>query len=117
MIDLTPLAIGVIALCVVFITTVALPLARAKWGNENVNEFLQWVRIGVQAAEQIFDLTQGEQKKLYVLEFLEAQGYAIDEAEVENAIEAAVLELHTELYGVTTYGTEAEDKRVGFADC
>lgn len=105
MIDLTPLAVSVISLCVVFITVVVLPLARAKWGNENVNEFLQWVRIGVQAAEQIFDLTDGKAKKQYVLNFLAQQGYAVDGVEVENAIEAAVLELHTELYGVN-YGTE-----------
>lgn len=117
MIDLTSLAIAIITLCVVFITSVALPLARAKWGAENVNEFLSWVRIAVTAAEQIYDVTQGAQKKRYVLEFLHSRGYKVDEEEVNIAIEAAVLELHTELYGVTTNGTEAENKRVGFADC
>jgi hypothetical protein len=106
MLDLTPLAVAIISLCVVFITGVALPLAKAKWGAENVNEFLQWVRIGVQAAEQIYEFTDGKEKKKYVLNFLAEQGYNVNEAEVDSAIEAAVLELHTELYGVK-YGIES----------
>lgn len=117
MIDITSLAAAIVALCAVFITSVALPLARAKWGNENVSEFLAWVRIAVSAAEQIYDVTQGAQKKRYVLEFLYSMGYKVDEEKVNSAIEAAVLELHTELYGVTTNGTEAENKRAGSADC
>lgn len=98
--DLTPMVMALIALIVVLITTVVFPAARNKWGAENVDEFLRWVKIGVQAAEQIYELTDGAEKKRYVLNFLEAKGYNIDLAEVESAIEAAVLELHTQLYGV-----------------
>ena len=99
--DITQLVIGVIGICVLFVTTVILPLARAKFGNENVDEFLRWVKIGVQAAEQIYAITDGEQKKMYVLEFLDSKGYDVNEDEVDKAIEAAVLELHTAMYGVT----------------
>lgn len=99
--DITQLVIGVIGICVLFVTMVILPLARAKFGNENVEEFLRWVKIGVQAAEQIYAITDGEQKKMYVLEFLDSKGYDINEGEVDKAIEAAVLELHTAMYGVT----------------
>ena len=99
--DITQLVIGVIGICVLFVTMVILPLARAKFGNENVEEFLRWVKIGVQAAEQIYAITDGEQKKMYVLEFLDSKGYDINEDEVDKAIEAAVLELHTSMYGVT----------------
>ena len=99
--DITQLVIGVIGICVLFVTMVILPLARAKFGNENVSEFLRWVKIGVQAAEQIYAITDGEQKKMYVLEFLDSKGYDINEDEVDKAIEAAVLELHTAMYGVT----------------
>ena len=52
--DITQPVIGVIGICVLFVTLVILPLARAKFGNENVEEFLRWVKIGVQAAEQIY---------------------------------------------------------------
>ena len=99
--DITQLVIGVIGICVLFVTMVILPLARAKFGNENVDEFLRWVKIGVQAAEQIYAITDGEKKKAYVLEFLDSKGYDINEGEVDKAIEAAVLELHTAMYGVT----------------
>lgn len=99
--DITQLVIGVIGICVLFVTMVILPLARAKFGNENVAEFLRWVKIGVQAAEQIYAITDGEQKKKYVLEFLDSKGYDVNEDEVDKAIEAAVLELHTAMYGVT----------------
>lgn len=99
--DITQLVIGVIGICVLFVTMVILPLARAKFGNENVEEFLRWVKIGVQAAEQIYAITDGEQKKKYVLEFLDSKGYDINEDEVDKAVEAAVLELHTAMYGVT----------------
>jgi hypothetical protein len=100
MMDLTPVVMAMIALVVALVTAIVLPAARAKWGDANVNEFLRWVKIGVQAAEQIYELTEGGEKKRYVLNFLEAQGYNINEAEVDSAIEAAVLELHTQLYGV-----------------
>lgn len=105
--DITQLVIGVIGICVLFVTMVILPLARAKFGNENVEEFLRWVKIGVQAAEQIYAITDGEQKKMYVLEFLDSKGYDINEDEVDKAIEAAVLELHTAMYGVTYERAEA----------
>ena len=105
--DITQLVIGVIGICVLFVTMVILPLARAKFGNENVDEFLRWVKIGVQAAEQIYAITDGEQKKMYVLEFLDSKGYDINEDEVDKAIEAAVLELHTAMYGVTYERDEA----------
>ena len=97
--DITQLVIGVIGICVLFVTMVILPLARAKFGNESVEEFLRWVKIGVQAAEQIYAIADGEQKKMYVLEFLDSKGYDVNEDEVDKAIEAAVLELHTTLYG------------------
>lgn len=99
--DITQPVIGVIGICVLFVTLVILPLARAKFGNENVEKFMRWVKIGVQAAEQIYAITDGEQKKQYVLAFLEEQGYNVNAAEVDKAIEAAVLELHTAMYGVT----------------
>lgn len=101
--NITPVITAVIALCVVVITAVVLPLAKAKWGAENVNEFMRWVRIGVRAAEQIYPLVDGDKKKQYVLNFLAAQGYDINETEVDAAIEAAVLELHDALYG-SQYG-------------
>lgn len=99
MFDVTPVVNALIALCAVFITAVVIPYVRAKYSNEDIREFMSWVKIGVMAAEQLYDSTNGNEKKKYVLNFLEEQGYKIDGAEVENAIESVVLEIHSALYG------------------
>lgn len=96
--DVTPVVEALIGLCAVFITAVVIPYVKAKYSNEDITEFMSWVKIGVMAAEQLYDSTKGEQKKSYVLDFLAEKGYKISELEVENAIEAAVLELHSALY-------------------
>ena len=36
---------------------------------------------------------RGEEKKQYVIEFLNSKGFTLNTAEIENLIEAAVLEL------------------------
>ena len=97
--NVTPLVQAMIGLCAVFITAIVIPYIRAKHGNENMEEFLAWVEIGVAAAEQLYNQTDGKAKKAYVLTFLANKGYLIDEDEVDKAIEAAVLGLHTSLYG------------------
>ena len=58
---------------------------------------LRWVEIAVSAAEQLYDATQGNAKKQYVVSFLEERGYRVDEEELNLAIEAAVLRLHREI--------------------
>ena len=73
------------------------PWLRAKLNAEQVSDMLRWVDIAVSAAEQLYDTTQGNIKKKYVMSFLEERGYRVDENEVDLAIEAAVLRLHKEL--------------------
>ena len=65
----------------------------------SVEQLLVWVDIGVAAAEQLFESSQGQEKKQYVLDFLARQGYDLDSAQVANAVEAAVLKLHASLEG------------------
>lgn len=104
--DVTPIVQALIALCAVFITAVVIPYIKAKYSNEDILEFIAWVDIGVKAAEQLYNSTEGDVKKAYVLEFLASKGYRVDDIEVENAIESAVLELHAALYGDSYAGTE-----------
>ena len=104
--DVTPIVQALIALCAVFITAVVIPYIKAKYSNEDIAEFMAWVEIGVKAAEQLYNQTDGDVKKAYVLEFLASKGYRVDDVEVENAIESAVLELHAALYGDSYAGTE-----------
>ena len=98
--NLTPIVQSLIAACAALITAVVIPYIRAKYANEDVNSLLAWVEIGVKAAEQLYRDTDGPLKKAYVLEFLASKGYCVDDTEVEQAVEAAVLELHSALYGV-----------------
>lgn len=97
--NFTPIIEALIALCAVVITVVVIPYVKAKYSSESLGNFISWVKIGVAAAEQLYLQTEGEQKKQYVLNFLEEKGYKVDEAQVEKAIEAAVLQLHNALYG------------------
>ena len=45
------------------------------------------------AAEQMYRSGGGQEKKAYVLAFLEGRGYRMDDEAVEMAVEAAVLDL------------------------
>ena len=86
-------------LAVALIVYVLIPWVKSQRSNEDVKELMAWVKIGVQAAEQIYMSTEGPEKKKYVVNFLEEQGYHIDSAVIDSAIESVVLELHTALYG------------------
>ena len=55
-----------------------------------------WVKIAVKAAEMLYaGQGRGEEKKTYVIEFLNSKGYTLDISSIENMIEAAVLEIQT----------------------
>lgn len=98
MIDITPIAGALIALAAALVSAVAVPWLRSKFSAEELHEFLRWVEIGVAAAEQLYSTTEGEKKKAYVVKYLKEKGYSADVDDIENAIEAAVLKLHKELY-------------------
>lgn len=97
--DITDILKAVIALAVAIVSTIGIPWLKAKYSAEQINSLLQWVKIGVSAAEQIYSATDGAQKKQYVIQYLAENGITADEDVVNNAIEAAVLELHSSLYG------------------
>lgn len=60
-----------------------------------LEELLEWVKIGVAAAEQLYKgQGRGEEKKKYVLEFLASMGFTVDEEAINAAIEAAVNQLN-----------------------
>ena len=100
-IDITPIVNAVIALLAAIVSSVVIPWIHAKIDDAETGQFLRWVEIAVAAAEQLYHTADGEAKKRYVLDYLEKKGYALDARDVNNAIEAAVLRLHNELYGQT----------------
>ena len=99
MTDITPLIKALITATVVTISILVIPWLKGKVGAQNLDRFLVWVDIAVRAAEQIYDATEGELKKQYVLNYLTTQGFYVDAIDLDLAIEAAVNKLHHELYG------------------
>lgn len=96
-INITPIVQAAIVLIASIVTTFVVPWIRSKVKNEDMAIFLRWVEIAVAAAEQLYESTEGELKKEYVLTYLRDKGYSVDVDDLENAIEAAVLKLHNEL--------------------
>ena len=97
---------GIVKLAIELVIAIAslwlVPWLRAKLNAEQVSDMLRWVEIAVSAAEQLFEETHGDQKKEYVCSFLKDKGYDVDEDEIDFAIEAAVLKLHSELGSTCT---------------
>lgn len=98
MTDITPIIQALIALILgiigLLISKSLLPYIRSKMSADGFAKFLQFVGIGVSAAEQIYRAAkQGAEKKAYVLKFLNDNGFDYDEDIIDNAIEAAVQKL------------------------
>ena len=95
MIDITPIVNAVIALIAAIITVFLIPWIKSKVEAEKLSKIMRWVRIAVDAAEQIYkESGMGEKKKQYVLDFLEGKGFTIDPNSIDAMIEAAVLSLN-----------------------
>lgn len=116
--NITPIINAVIALLAALITVFLVPWIKSKVGAQNTDQLLAWVDIGVAAAEQLYNSTDAQKKKQYVLDFLKAKGYTVNTEDVENAVEAAVLRLHTSLYGAerTSGGSQEATTNDGTAN-
>ena len=85
----------ILSIVSVLITGVLIPLLKQKYSREKVISVIEAVDIAVKAAEQIYTKTgQGQLKKQYVLMRLNEQGIKISEKELDDMIEASVLELN-----------------------
>lgn len=103
-IDLTQILLAIITLLGTIITGFLLPWLRRKIEAENtkISEtgaalIYMAIDTAVKAAEQLYKSDEGEAKKKYVVDVLKEQGFDVDLASVDAAIEAAVLELHRQL--------------------
>lgn len=85
----------VLSIVSVIVTGVVVPLIKKKWKQQDINNAMEMVEIAVKAAEQIYRQSgQGNLKKQYVKEFLKDHKIKISEDELNNMIEATVLELN-----------------------
>lgn len=93
-INMTTVMEAVITLVVAVITSILIPYIKSKTTNEEQRTINEWVRIAVTCAEQIYKgQGRGEEKKKYVLNWLENYGIILDEDAIDAMIESAVYDL------------------------
>lgn len=98
--DITAVINTGIALIAAAISAVLIPWLKTKTTEGQRQQLVAWTKIGVAAAEQLFKGDKrGEEKKQYVLNFLQEKGFTIDLDSINAAIEAAVRQLNSE--GIT----------------
>ena len=88
-----------IALISALVSAFLIPWLKTKIDADKLQTLRTYVEIGVKAAEQLYAATDGEEKKAYVINFLAEHGIRFDVSTIDQLIEAAVLQLHHELYG------------------
>lgn len=105
-IDLTQIILAIIALISAVLTGFVIPWLKNKLTDHQYDLLASLVRVGVYAAEQLYSSGQWEEKKQYVVDLLEENGYTVDTTAVDALIEATVRELRIEQGGPKV--TEAE---------
>ena len=111
MIDATYLITAVCSLIGVIITYYLIPYLKSKTSKETQEVINNWVKIAVTAAEQIYTgVGRGEEKKQYVIAWLNEHGIQFDESRIDAMIEAAVYELTNN--GIFGTLESAEDEAV-----
>lgn len=92
--DITPILKAVVMLIAVVVTYVLVPYIKGKTTAEQQTKINLWVKVAVEAAEQIYvGSGRGIEKKQYVIAFLKEHGLTVDEKALDAMIEAAVYEL------------------------
>lgn len=96
-IDLTQIILAAITVIGAIITRYLIPWIKSKLDERQYDVFNGLVRVGVFAAEQLYNSGKIQDKKQYVLDLLKGNGYQIDDESVNALIEATVKELKIEL--------------------
>ena len=95
-IDLTQIILAVITLIGGMVARYVIPWIKGKLDERQYDVFNGLVRVGVYAAEMLYNSDQGKEKKQYVLDLLKDNGYEVDSMAVDALIEATVKELKIE---------------------
>lgn len=93
--DITFILDFIITLAVTLTTAFLLPYLKEKLGEQKVKNAYEIIKILVEAIEQTTTITgQGKAKKEWVLNRLKDYNLSINEKQVNEMIESAVLELN-----------------------
>lgn len=96
MTDITPIVIAFVSMVFAIIGIFLIPFVKSKVGEEKFKDISKWVKIAVNAAEQIYNESgMGEVKKEYVLEFLKKRGITMDIDSIDALIESEVYKLNS----------------------
>ena len=110
MIDLTPIMEAIISLVVAVITAFVIPWLKGKIDADKLEQIKLWVTVAVEAAEQLYNGTgRGEEKKAYVVKFLQEKGFTLDPDSLDKLIEAAVFNLPEYIGLIETEGKPDTD--------
>ena len=86
------------------VTYMIVPFIMQKTSKEQRDNIMFWVKVAVNAAEQMKEAGLIEMpKKEHVIEFIKSKGFDITYEDLENMIEAAVKELKIEQERVRLY--------------
>jgi hypothetical protein len=91
--DFTGLFEIVISILATIASCFIIPLIKEKLDAEKLERLVKWVKIAVEAAEQIYGSGTGQEKREYVVNFLLAKGIVFDVDKIETIIESAVFQL------------------------
>lgn len=96
-IDITQIVIAVIGLMSAVITSVVVPLVKAKTTANQQVIISSLARTAVLAAQQLYDSDDGQKKKEYAAEYvtglMKKYGLSLGSDEVSAAVEAALKEI------------------------
>lgn len=87
--------LGVVSILGAILTGIVVPFVKEKIGNEKLAKYEEWALMAVECAEMLFkEQGMGEQKKQYVIDFLNKMfnknRVVITEQQIEVLVEAAV---------------------------
>lgn len=104
--DYTELIKAIATVLAIVVSMFVIPWIKKHVDAATLQKIIMYVEIFVAAAEQLYDATQGEEKKAYVLQRLAEMNFRIDAEALDAFIEAEVLKLHHELKSVATIVAE-----------
>jgi hypothetical protein len=108
--DLTPIMEAIISLVVAVITAFVIPWLKGKIDADKLEQIKLWLTVAVEAAEQLYNGTgRGEEKKAYVVKFLQEKGFTLDPDSLDKLIEAAVFNLPEYIGLIETEGKPDTD--------
>lgn len=91
--DITDIIECVIALLSAVISAFLIPYLKTQLSESKRAKLKFWLKVAVEAAEQLFGSKTGQQKKEYVVSFLLSKGLVFDIDEVTALIESEVYKL------------------------